>query len=79
MHKPAKLYALDHHSPLRLALDSFRPVVSFVAVTKVILMTLTSLWPTLLLNQISVPKKNLSSSHLWLKAFGGVKLQMLVL
>lgn len=71
MHKPAKLYALDHHSPL--------PVVSFVAVTKVILMTLTSLWPTLLLNQISVPKKNLSSSHLWLKAFGGVKLQMLVL
>ena len=79
MHETAKLYALDHHSPLLLALDSCRPVVSFVAITKVILMTLTSLQPTLLLNQISVPKENLSSSHFWLKAFGNVKLQILVL
>lgn len=78
MHETAKQYALDHHSPLLLALDSCRPVVSFVAITK-ILMTLTSLQPTLLLNQISVPKENLSSSHFWLKAFGNVRLQILVL
>ena len=79
LHKTAKLYVLDHHSPLLLALDSCRPVVSFVAITKVILIILTSIQPTLLLSQISVPKKNLSSSHLWLKAFSEVKLQMLVL